>query len=87
MRAANLPPAPEPLVVGEHGTVLFATGGVGRAAVAGDVWEIHYPHDLPLHAAQEVHVVGQRADVLLVLPASTPTYRHLPQHRHRHRSG
>jgi membrane protein implicated in regulation of membrane protease activity len=66
------PPLPAPRVVGERGTVLLAAHGVGRAALDGDVWEIRYPHNLLLHAGQAVRIVGQRRDVLLVLPAALP---------------
>lgn len=63
-------PAAAPGVVGERGIVIFAEGGMGRAAVAGDVWEIRYPSRVSLHPRQVVQVVGQGAEVLLVLPAA-----------------
>ncbi len=68
-------PAAAPSVVGKRGIVIFAEGGVGRAAVAGDVWEIRYPRRVSLRPRHVVQVVGQGADVLLVLPA-----RRRPQH-------
>lgn len=58
-------------IVGERGIVISAAGGVGRAAVDGDIWPFRYPRHVTLRPRQEVRVVGQGADDLLVMPAAT----------------
>lgn len=62
-----------PRLVGRTGTVVHCCGRAGRAAVGGDIWEIRYPAGL-LHPGQRVQVVGQWAELLLVLPARDDTH-------------
>lgn len=66
-------PAATPRVVGASATVIFAAGGLGRAAVNGDIWQILYPRDAVLLPGDRVRVMGQGAGQLLVLPLDRAT--------------